>query len=66
MRALPNEPHDGRGNALACHYCDRRARSRIGPNLRAALPLCDRHNFDGSIIRGALLVVRVQRREARP
>lgn len=50
VRAFIGEPADERGERLPCHYCDRRATVRLGPSRPQALPLCSRHNADGSII----------------
>ncbi len=43
MKAFIGEPADEHGNALPCTRCDRRARSRVGPNRE---PRCMRHLSD--------------------
>lgn len=43
LKAFLGEPGDDRGQAVPCHYCDRRARDRIGPTR------CSRHKPDGSL-----------------
>lgn len=50
VRAFIGEPADERGERVPCHYCDRKARTRIGPSRAQAIPLCSRHNADGSIV----------------
>jgi hypothetical protein len=49
VKAFIGEPSDERGNAVPCHYCDRRARYRLGVTRALALPLCSRHKPDGSV-----------------
>lgn len=62
MKAFIGDPADEHGNAVPCHYCDRRARGpRIGPR-GTAIPLCDRHKPDGSLYATALTEARAGRR----
>jgi hypothetical protein len=58
MRAFIGEPADERGNVVPCHYCDRRAYIRLGPSRAKALPVCRRHNADGSLATRAQIEVK--------